>query len=135
MRSKQNTKRHLRSSTRREQAQSRGRCWAICSVHWGRILHRQRCQNSSQGHHARVSNTALHSHTASRRALVDYKTFLTILNRPDGFKPAGTPGTWTIRIAENIVDGISLQRNSLEGSRCLTRRVMDSSVQANSDTS
>jgi hypothetical protein len=24
--------------------------------------------------------------------LVDYKTFLTILNRPDGFKPAGTPG-------------------------------------------
>ncbi len=24
---------------------------------------------------------------------VDYKTFLTILNRPDGFKPAGTPGT------------------------------------------
>lgn len=23
---------------------------------------------------------------------VDYKTFLTILNRPDGFKPAGTPG-------------------------------------------
>lgn len=25
-------------------------------------------------------------------APVDYKTFLTILNRPDGFKPAGTPG-------------------------------------------
>lgn len=24
---------------------------------------------------------------------MDYKTFLTILNRPDGFKPAGTPGT------------------------------------------
>ena len=23
-------------------------------------------------------------------SLVDYKTFLTILNRPDGFKPAGT---------------------------------------------
>ncbi|KAJ7430179.1 myosin regulatory light chain cdc4 [Mycena galericulata] len=23
---------------------------------------------------------------------VDYKTFLAILNRPDGFKPAGTPG-------------------------------------------
>lgn len=23
---------------------------------------------------------------------VDYKTFLSILNRPDGFKPAGTPG-------------------------------------------
>ncbi|KAK7062568.1 myosin II light chain [Paramarasmius palmivorus] len=23
---------------------------------------------------------------------VDYKTFLNILNRPDGFKPAGTPG-------------------------------------------
>ncbi|KAL0575711.1 myosin II light chain [Marasmius crinis-equi] len=26
---------------------------------------------------------------------VDYKTFLTILNRPDGFKPAGTPGKST----------------------------------------
>lgn len=25
---------------------------------------------------------------------VDYKTFLAILNRPDGFKPAGTPGAW-----------------------------------------
>ena len=25
--------------------------------------------------------------------IVDYKSFLTILNRPDGFKPAGTPGT------------------------------------------
>lgn len=24
---------------------------------------------------------------------MDYKTFLTILNRPDGFKPAGTPGS------------------------------------------
>ena len=24
--------------------------------------------------------------------VVDYKNFLTILNRPDGFKPAGTPG-------------------------------------------
>ena len=24
--------------------------------------------------------------------LVDYNTFLKILNRPDGFKPAGTPG-------------------------------------------
>lgn len=27
---------------------------------------------------------------------VDYKTFLTILNRPDGFKPAGTPGMFHI---------------------------------------
>jgi hypothetical protein len=25
--------------------------------------------------------------------IVDYRTFLSILNRPDGFKPAGTPGT------------------------------------------
>lgn len=29
---------------------------------------------------------------ASAPREVDYKTFLTILNRPDGFKPAGTPG-------------------------------------------
>ncbi|KAH7890374.1 myosin regulatory light chain cdc4 [Phlebopus sp. FC_14] len=28
---------------------------------------------------------------ASAPREVDYKTFLTILNRPDGFKPAGTP--------------------------------------------
>lgn len=27
--------------------------------------------------------------------LVDYRTFLNILNRPDGFKPAGTPGAST----------------------------------------
>jgi len=27
---------------------------------------------------------------------VDYKTFLTILNRPDGFKPAGTPGMFSL---------------------------------------
>lgn len=26
--------------------------------------------------------------------IVNYKTFLGILNRPDGFKPAGTPGTF-----------------------------------------
>lgn len=34
---------------------------------------------------------------------VDYKQFLTILNRPDGFKPAGTPGEWNkvaLRVAE-----------------------------------
>lgn len=29
---------------------------------------------------------------ANLLSVVDYKTFLTILNRPDGFKPAGTPG-------------------------------------------
>ena len=27
---------------------------------------------------------------------VDYKTFLTILNRQDGFKPAGTPGSFVL---------------------------------------
>ena len=30
--------------------------------------------------------------TSGPPGVVDYKTFLTILNRPDGFKPAGTPG-------------------------------------------
>lgn len=29
---------------------------------------------------------------ANSLIIVDYKTFLTILNRPDGFKPAGTAG-------------------------------------------
>lgn len=31
------------------------------------------------------------------RWVVDYKTFLVILNRPDGFKPAGTPGAHAVR--------------------------------------
>ena len=36
--------------------------------------------------------------------LVDFKTFLTILNRPDGFKPAGTPGTFPSRESLNTAD-------------------------------
>jgi hypothetical protein len=40
----------------------------------------------------RVPRLALRSNWFTRNT-VDYKTFLTILNRPDGFKPAGTPGT------------------------------------------
>ena len=48
---------------------------------------------------------------------VDYKTFLTILNRPDGFKPAGTPGTcrhlrclffWLILVAEEFIRGFQV---------------------------
>ncbi len=35
----------------------------------------------------------LPAHHSRSIPAVDYKTFLTILNRPDGFKPAGTPGT------------------------------------------
>lgn len=31
-------------------------------------------------------------YSSARLPTVDYKTFLTILNRPDGFKPAGTAG-------------------------------------------
>ena len=33
-----------------------------------------------------------HGPSNSLSPAVDYKTFLSILNRPDGFKPAGTPG-------------------------------------------
>ena len=33
---------------------------------------------------------------------MDYKTFLTILNRPDGFKPAGTPGLFNPCCQKNI---------------------------------
>ena len=33
---------------------------------------------------------------------VDYKSFLAILNRPDGFKPAGTPGTWPSHIIASL---------------------------------
>ena len=41
-------------------------------------------QNPTQAEVADIVNAAPRE--------VDYKTFLTILNRPDGFKPAGTPG-------------------------------------------
>ena len=34
---------------------------------------------------------------------VDYKTFLTILNRPDGFKPAGTPGKYSSESIEQLL--------------------------------
>lgn len=33
-----------------------------------------------------------------RFCTVDYKTFLGILNRPDGFKPAGTPGAYNVTV-------------------------------------
>ncbi|KAG8719621.1 hypothetical protein FRC08_002431 [Ceratobasidium sp. 394] len=42
-------------------------------------------QNPTQGEVAELASNAPRE--------VDYKTFLAILNRPDGFKPAGTPGT------------------------------------------
>ena len=35
---------------------------------------------------------------------MDYKTFLSILNRPDGFKPAGTPGMLRIDSRFRISD-------------------------------
>ncbi|ELU39790.1 myosin regulatory light chain cdc4 [Rhizoctonia solani AG-1 IA] len=41
-------------------------------------------QNPTQGEVAEIASNAPRE--------VDYKTFLAILNRPDGFKPAGTPG-------------------------------------------
>jgi hypothetical protein len=54
---------------------------------------------------------------------VDYKTFLKILNRPDGFKPAGTPGATPLLV---IVASLTLpQRNSFVGSRSLTRKGTD----------
>ncbi|QRV93195.1 myosin regulatory light chain cdc4 [Ceratobasidium sp. AG-Ba] len=40
-------------------------------------------QNPTQGEVAEIASNAPRE--------VDYKTFLAILNRPDGFKPAGTP--------------------------------------------
>lgn len=52
---------------------------------------------------------------------VDYKTFLTILNRPDGFKPAGTPGMFH-RSLQNNNPLIVMQRSSFEDSRCLIKR-------------
>jgi hypothetical protein len=39
---------------------------------------------------------------------VDYKTFLTILNRPDGFKPAGTPG----KCSSKSLNKVSLKKLS-----------------------
>lgn len=41
---------------------------------------------------------------------VDYKTFLNILNRPDGFKPAGTPGeTTSVFILSKDTHGMFLE--------------------------
>jgi hypothetical protein len=42
-----------------------------------------------------------------RNLSVDYKTFLTILNRPDGFKPAGTPGSYSARPKTDTRDLLS----------------------------
>lgn len=63
---------------------------------------------------------------------VDYKTFLTILNRPDGFKPAGTPGNISSNREESDTQiYLFLQRSSFVGSKCLTRRATDSLAPAN----
>jgi calmodulin len=40
----------------------------------------------------RTRSCLVSGRSCSLLAVVDYKTFLAILNRPDGFKPAGTPG-------------------------------------------
>lgn len=102
---------------RRELAVCSGRCLAIFYEHLGRTRHKPRLRRSSQGHHGKVRSRVLEqpNHSADdsvcggsrlsvllphattqilRRHSVDYKTFLNILNRPDGFKPAGTPGTF-----------------------------------------
>ena len=63
--------------------------------------------------------------------IVDYKTFLTILNRPDGFKPAGTPGALPNRLVVEVpacADAV-VQRSSSAVSRYLTRKETDSLVQ------
>ena len=39
----------------------------------------------------------------SNTLIVDYKTFLTILNRPDGFKPAGSPGKLGVHTSRSLM--------------------------------
>jgi len=57
----------------------------ICCVRWARILRRRRSPSSRPAPRARVR-------AEWRSQAVDYATFTKILNRPNGFKPAGTPG-------------------------------------------
>ncbi len=65
---------------------------------------------------------------------VDYKTFLTILNRPDGFKPAGTPGMSPRFVCFEISQLMLWQRSSFVASRCLIKKETASLVLVNCDT-
>jgi len=48
---------------------------------------------------------------------VDYKTFLTILNRPDGFKPAGTPGNSSFKRGEWLSNNFPSAEEFVRGFR------------------
>lgn len=128
----QSTKRHSPCSINEGKARSQGRLLGISYARLDRIRLRQKLRTSLPPPHAmvRVSPLAQRSNWFTRKA-VDYKTFLTILNRPDGFKPAGTPGTqpWFSSSLWNQSHSIFReQRNSFVDSRCLTRREMVLSV-------
>lgn len=53
---------------------------------------------------------------------VDYKTFLTILNRPDGFKPAGTPGAYHSYSVARVSSHSIRQTSLFVVSKCLIKK-------------
>lgn len=57
---------------------------------------------------------------------VDYKTFLTILNRSDGFKPAGTPGKCSSFRVNRTALNFPWQRSSSVDFRFSIKRATDS---------
>ncbi|KAH0826045.1 myosin regulatory light chain cdc4, partial [Lanmaoa asiatica] len=69
---------------------------------------------------------------ASTPREVDYKTFLTILNRPDGFKPAGTPGGILYRDRRRSWLMVGIEE-FIRGFQVLIRREMVSLAPENSD--
>lgn len=92
------TRRLSLSSTRRALVTSRVRTSVTCSVPWARTPPRPRSPSSPATPRRRVR--ILHAPRLCADACpslgalaVDFQTFLQILNRPNGFKPAGTPGT------------------------------------------
>ena len=62
-----------------------------------------------------VSESQLIAHTSLLLFAVDYKTFLTILNRADGFKPAGTPGTCSEKIRSETLTKLPFTEEFIRG--------------------
>lgn len=100
----QNTRKLSRFSIRRELVVCPEKCSEIYYVHWDKIQPRQKWPISWTLHLEMASISFIHIYIWPNRGLpVDYKTFLSILNRKDGFKPAGTPG---------IDTSLSVQQNN-----------------------
>jgi len=67
----------------------------IASENLGDLL-RALGQNPTQAEVAQLAASAPGESTCGTLTAVDYTTFTKILNRPNGFKPAGTPGAYHV---------------------------------------